>query len=176
MTSTPDYASLAGYLGLGFSLASMLLKENRSLLKVNFFAAILWGINGYLLGSNTSLWVQMVGGALTLIRLYCPEQYFAKATIGAMLFVCIAALASWQGWQSLPVTLATLSLIAAIGLARGIVVRVLFLTANTFFLIHASIYGAHEQLIACALTYLAIAVGIARMRSTTQSVTAISSN
>lgn len=158
-------ASFFGFLGLGFSLVSMATKSNDTLLRINFFAAIWWGLNGFFLGSVTSLSVQLVGAALTGVRLFGPERLHMSATKISLALVCLAAVATWQGLASVPVTIATLCLIAGIGLAKGVWVRVLFLAANSFFFAHAIIFNASEQIVACLACYVAIAIGVARMKS-----------
>lgn len=163
--SPEQVASLFGFLGLGFSLFSMAMKSNDALLRINFFAAIWWGLNGFFLGSITSLGVQLVGAALTAVRIFCPERFHSDATKISLGLVCLAAAATWQGVASLPVTIATLCLIAGIGLAKGVWVRVLFLAANSFFFAHAIIFNSFEQIIACTACYVAIAIGLIRMRS-----------
>lgn len=163
VTDPRAVASLFGYLGLGFSLVSMVVKSNETLLRINVFAALWWGLNGFFLGSLTSLVVQLIGAGLTAIRIWAPENLHLRATQAALALVCAACLATWQGWASLPVTAATLSLIVGVGLAKGIWVRVFFLVANTCFFMHALIYGADEQVMACLASYIAIAIGMVRM-------------
>ena len=158
-------ASVSGYLGLSFSLTAMVLRSNRPLLAINALGAIWWVLNGFFLGSLTSLSVQLVGAALTGVRLFGPERLHLNATKLSLALVCLAAAATWQGLSSVPVTIATLCLIAGIGLAKGVWVRVLFLAANSFFFAHAILFNASEQIVACIACYVAIAIGVARMRN-----------
>lgn len=158
-------ARIFGFLGLGFSLTSMVLKDNKSLLRINIFAALWWGLNGFFLGSLTSLVTQVIGAGLTGIKLFGKQENHLKWSLAAITGVIMSCGLTWEGWASIPVTAASVAIITAIGVAQGLRVRYWFFVANSLFLVHAIIYGAHEQIVACIACYMAIAIGIARMKT-----------
>lgn len=149
---------------MALSMFSFTLKDDKRLLQVNFFAALFWGLNGFLLGSLTALLAQLVGAFVTAYRLYDTQ---AKRIIpvgwsAVFLTVALSAL-SWDGWISAPVTLATVLLVFALALAKDMAIRLLFLAANTAFLVHAYLYGSTPQIIATIAAYPFLFFGIFRM-------------
>ncbi len=158
-------ARIFGFLGLGFSLASMVLKDNKSLLRINIFAALWWGLNGFFLGSLTSLVTQIIGAGLAGIKLFGKQENHLKWSLAAITGVIMSCGLTWDGWNSIPVTAASVAIITAIGVAQGLRVRYWFFVANSLFLVHAMIYGAYEQIITCVACYIAIAIGIVRMKA-----------
>ena len=157
---------LYGYIGMALSMSSFVLKNDSNLLKVNFFAAIFWALNGLLVGSMTAFLTQIVGAVVTLYRLFDQsEARVLRAGIVALLACIFLSWWSWAGPHSLPVAVATLFLVSALALAKGLSIRILFVAANTAFLLHAYLYSSTPQIIATLVAYPFLFAGLYRLVS-----------
>lgn len=137
--------SATGALALVLSLSSYALKTHRALTSVAFLAVLCWGAHFWFKGALTPAALALVVSLRIALSLHVVHLSLAQRqrwTAGFLVVTVLASALTWQGWLSVPSTVATLWL-TFIGLNwKGAQLRLGFFVGEGLWLTNAVLVGS----------------------------------
>lgn len=163
--------NLLGMVGVFFSAWSLSSSNQLKLQQLNIGASLFLALAQLALGSWSSGLISslLVAGAFCF---YYPQATWAPKILVALM-VGTSVTLGWQAWPgllrwSLPL-LAGLSTLWGFAVLQGNPQRIALFVATSLWLANSLIIGLYAQSLACLLSYVALAVGYARVRTQAQS-------
>jgi hypothetical protein len=162
MATTHLLIHATGLCALALNVIALVCTCERSMRVQSGIAGIIWALNNLLMGAHTAAALSLVSAGRTAtsaatLQSGAPLRRAAFAGFG-VLTLAIAA-ATWQGWPSVLLTIASVLSTYAVFYLRGRRLRWAMLMVSALWMYHAWSYGSWEQMVANVITAMAALYG-----------------
>lgn len=157
-----------GLCALALNLIALLRTCERALRLQSGLAGVAWALNNLLLGAPTAAALSLVSAGRTASSAAtlqgCARRRLALCLVFAVLTLAVAA-ATWHGWPSALLTLASLVSTGAVFYLRAAALRWAMLAVSALWMVNAWQLDSWEQMAANAATAAAALWGAWRVRT-----------
>jgi hypothetical protein len=162
-------AHATGIAALGLSVRALVVRSDRELNRASGLSAILWALNNLTLGAHAAAALSAVAAGRQASTSYAERLGARTRRWGCAIFVAVSAAAgalTWEGWTTVPTTVATMIVSYAVFYTSGARLRLIMLASALAWMYNAWALHSWEQILANALTAAAASIGAWRTRLT----------
>lgn len=145
----------SGLCALVLNVIALLRTCERSLRVQSGVAGVAWALNNLLLGAHTAAALSLISAgrtATSAVTLQCSARLRLAAFGGFAALTGVVAAATWDGWPSVLLAIASLLSTYAVFYMRGSVLRWTMLLVSALWMHHAWTHGSWEQMAANVVT------------------------
>jgi hypothetical protein len=166
-----------GVCALALNVVALVRTCERSLRVQSGVAGIIWAFNNLLLGAHTAAVLSLVSAGRTATSAATLHSGLALRRVAFVAFAVVTlgiSAATWHGWPSVFMAIASLLSTYAMFYLRGSSLRWSMLVVSALWMHNAWSYGSWEQMAANGLTAAAAVYGAWRIERTVERAAALS--
>jgi hypothetical protein len=158
-----------GVCALALNVLALVHPCERALRIQSGLAGVIWALNNLLLGAHTAAALSLVSAGRTassVVTLNVHESTRRAVFAGFLVLTLLMGAATWHGWPSVLMVLASVLSTVAVFYLRGRALRLTMLLVSALWMHNAWLYDSWEQMAANVLTAAAALVGARRVERT----------